>query len=178
MSYTNCLLTGGIAKGCKDNTGGLKRALIANKSEVTSFTSGTGASAGFITAITGATAQEWYEFTPNKQSSNWVENVQANVQNGTIGYEQVLTLMFAKNTAAMRNQISLLGQGETYIIIEDYNDTYWLMGQLNGVDLTGGNSGSGTAMSDMNGWTLTLAGAEPDPARQVESSIIAGLTIV
>jgi hypothetical protein len=165
----SCLLTSGWSKGCKDNAGGLKTILLANKSEVSSFTSATGS----VSAITmGATTSVWYEFEPNKMSSNWVENVQANIQNGVIGYEQVLTMIFAKNEAAKRNQVHLLGQGEVYAIVIDYNNNYFLLGEFNGLELTGGNSSSGTALTDLNGWQLTLSGMEPEPAKQVLSTAL------
>lgn len=165
----SCLLSAGWAKGCKDNAGGLKLILLANKSEVTSFTSATGS----VTAITMATSSNvWYEFEPNKMSSNWVENIQSNIQNGVIGYEQVLTMIFAKNEAAKRNQVQLLGQGEVYAIVMDYNGKAFLLGEFNGMELTGGNSSSGTALTDLNGWTLTLTASEPEPAKEVTLTAI------
>ena len=176
-----CLLTSGIAKGCRDNSGGIKRVLIANKSKVSSIAPAQGAvgtpeDTGVITSITMASASDYfYEFVPNKMSSNWVENIQSNLQNGTIGYEQVLTLMFAKNEAAKRNQIKLLGQAEVVVMVEDYNNKYWMLGEINGMELSGGNSGSGTALTDMNGWNITLTGMEHEPAREVDSTIVDAL---
>ena len=173
------LLTSGWPKGCKDNAGGLKRVLLANKIDVVSFTEDTVGSlpvpSGEITAITRSAGATFYEFVPNKMSSNWVENIQANAQNGTVGYEQVLTMIFAKNEAAARNRVVLLAQGEVYAIVEDYNGKYFLLGEFNGCELTGGSSSSGTALTDLNGWTLTLTAMEPEPAKEVSSTIIADL---
>lgn len=179
----SCLLTSGIAKGCRDNSGGLKRILLANKETIASVTPAQGDlnDQGIITAITnssGATAQSFYEFIPNKMSSNWVENIQANSQNGTIGYEQVVTLMFAKNEASKRNQIKLMGQAELVAIVEDYNNKYFYLGEINGLEVSGGNSSSGTALTDMNGWTITLQGMEHEPAREVNPTIIPDLIAV
>ena len=175
----SCSLTSGWIKGCKDNAGGLKRVLLANKDDVVSFTEGATGSltvpSGEITDITMVAGATFFEFVPNKMSSNWVENIQANAQNGTIGYEQVLTMIFAKNEAAKRNQVALLGQGEVYAIVEDYNGKYFLLGEFNGCELTGGSSSSGTALTDLNGWTLTLTAMEPEPAKEVSSTIIADL---
>jgi hypothetical protein len=174
----SCLVTSGWAKGCKDNRGGLKKVLIANVLEVSTFTEGTtGASpsvpSGEIIGITmSATASVWYEFVPNKASSNWVENIQANPQNGTVGYEQVVDLMFAKNEAAKRNQVQLLAEGEVYIIAHDYNDKMFLIGEFNGAELTGGNSSSGTALTDMNGWQLNFTANEPYPAKEVKAGVL------
>lgn len=166
---SGCLLNSGWAKGCKDNAGGIKKVLIANTADVASFTSATGS----VSAITmSATSSLWYEFVPNKMSSNWVENIQSNPQNGTVGYEQVLTMIFAKNEAAKRNQVQLIAQGEVYAIVIDYNNKYFLLGEFNGLELSGGNSSSGTALTDLNGWTLTLTGMEPYPAQEVVSTAL------
>ncbi len=176
----SCLLTSGIAKGCRDNSGGLKRVLITNKSNVSALAPvqgavGSPADEGIITEITMEEGTYFYEFIPTKMSSNWVENIQSNVQNGTIGYEQVLTLIFGKNEAAKRNQIKLMGQAEMVAIVEDYNNKYFYLGEINGMELSGGSSASGTALTDLNGWNITLTGMEHEPAREVDGSIIDAL---
>jgi hypothetical protein len=175
----SCLLTSGIAKGCRDNAGGLKRILLTNSENIVSVTPAIGATTddGIITGITGSSASIFYEFVPNKMSSNWVENIQSNLQNGTIGYEQVVTLMFAKNEASKRNQIKLLGQAEVKAIVEDYNNKYFYLGEVNGLELSGGNSSSGTALTDMNGWNITLTGMENSPAREVTADIVEDLIV-
>lgn len=175
-----CLLTSGIAKGCRDNSGGIKRVLITNKLNIVSITPeqgavGTPSDDGIIEAITMEVGSQFFEFAPNKLSSNWVENIQSNLQNGTIGYEQVLTLMFSKNEAEKRNQIKLMGQAEMTAIVEDYNNKYFLLGEKMGLELSGGSSASGTALTDMNGWNITLSGSEHEPAREVDETVIPAL---
>jgi len=177
----SCLLTAGISKGCRDNRGGIKRVLIANKEMISGLTPTSDNDVTGITLISMNTnpltssAYTFFEFLPNKMSSNVVENVQSNLQNGTAGFEQVLTLLFAKNNATLRNQVKLMAQAELVAIVEDYNSTYWYYGEFNGLELNGGNSQTGTALSDMNGWTLTLSGYEPYPARIVTDSAIGTL---
>lgn len=178
MILLPCILTSGISRGCKDNSGGIKRVFLVNKSLVSTVTEG--ATPGLIETITMVSASpenKFFEFNPNKMSSNWVENIQSNLQNGTIGYEQVLTLMFAKNEAAKRNQIKLMGQAELVAIVEDYNTKYWYLGEQNGLELSGGSSNSGTALSDMNGWNITLTGNEHEPAKEVSSTLITSALI-
>ena len=172
-----CLLTNGIARGCRDNTGGIKRVLITNKTNIDTISPEQGATGspsdeGEITSVDMELGTQFFEFKPNKLSSNWVENIQSNVQNGTIGYEQVLTLMFSKNEAEKRNQIKLMGQAEMVAIVEDYNNKYFMLGEVMGLELSGGSSASGTALTDMNGWNITLSGSEHEPAREVDSDII------
>ena len=180
----SCLLTSGIAKGCRDNSGGIKKVLLANKSSLWNVTptAESNLDLGLISNINLADSvgapTKFFEFVPNKMSSNWVENFQSNVQNGTIGYEQVLTLIFSKNEASKRNQIKLLGQAEIVAIVQDFNNKYFLLGEYNGLEVTGGKSDSGTNLNDLNGWSITIGGMEPNPAREISEGIIAGLTIL
>lgn len=168
-----CLITSGIAKGCKDSLGGIKTVYLANWTNVGTISPTYSTdTTGIITGMTMSGGTKFYEFVPNKMSSNWVENVQSNVQNGTIAYEQVLTLMLGKNQAATRNQIKLIGQAEVMAIVLDRNEKYWLLGERNGLELSGGNGGSGTAMTDMNGWNLSLSGSEQFPAREIADSTV------
>jgi len=168
----SCNITSGIARGCRDNAGGIVEVYLANYPTGYTSTEWYTESSGEVSSISGAS---FYTFVPNKNSSNWVENVNSSLENGTIGYEQVLTIMFAKNEASKRNQINIIGQATTIAIIRDRNEKYWLLGAQDGLELNGGGSASGSALSDMNGWNITLAGFEPEPAYEVSSSIISTL---
>jgi hypothetical protein len=70
----------------------------------------------------------------------------------------------------------LLAKNNLLAVVQDGNDKYWLLGKVNGADLTGGHGATGAAFGDRNGYTLTFTGNEPALAPEVSSSIIAGLT--
>lgn len=169
-----CNLTTGIAKGCRDNTGGIVEVYLSNYPTGYTALEWFAETTGTVTGISGAS---FYTFTPNKNSSNWVENIMSSVENGTIGYEQVITMVFAKNDVTMRNAIKVLGQANMIAIIRDKNEHYWLLGAQNGLEITGGNSASGTLLNDLNGWNITVGGTEPIPAYEVSSTIIDGIVI-
>ena len=168
----SCNLTSGILKGCRDNAGGIVEAYIGNFP--TGYTSNEWyeESGGTITSISGVSL---FQFEPNKQSSNWEEAITASNPNGTIGYDITLTLVFAKNDADKRNAIKAMGQANLIVIVRDKNEKYWLLGPQEGIEVNGGNSSSGTVLNDLNGWSITLGGSEPQPAMEVSSSIISGL---
>ena len=168
----SCNLTNGISKGCRDNAGGIVEVFIGN------FPTGYTANEWYLETdgtITSISGLSMYQFSPNKNSSNWVENIQSSIENDTIGYEQVVSLMFSKNEAELRNIIILLGQANLSIIVRDKNEKYWLLGAQNGLQLTGGNGQSGTLLNDMNGWSITIGGNEKYPAYEVSSAIITDL---
>jgi len=55
--------------------------------------------------------------------------------------------------------------------VKDNNDKMWALGEVNGLDLTGGGSGSGTAFGDRNGYTLTFTGNEKELAPLFTGSV-------
>lgn len=162
----NCLsLTSSICRGCRDSAGGIKKIYAANACSVDTITRDQD---NTVTGITLAAGSNWYELVPNKNTSNWVENINASIENGTLYYEQVVTAVFGKNTQALRNTIDELNQSELVLVVEDNNGIYWLIGQKdNGAVVTGGSSASGTAYADLNGWNVTMTCNSVSPADTV-----------
>lgn len=157
-------LTSGICRGCRDNAGGIKKIYVADITDVT-FPITT--YNGVITNITLDDA-DWYVLQPNKYSSSWTENINVSVENGTLCYEQVVTAVFGKNDQALRDVVTELAKGDLMLIIVDNNDVMWLIGtQDNGAYVSGGNSASGTALTDLNGWTLNFTCMAKFPANTV-----------
>ena len=72
---------------------------------------------------------------------------------------------------AKRNEVKMLARAKMSIIIKDNNGTYWLMGETNGVRLVSGDNGTGTALGDRNGYSLSFQAQEPEPMRAVTASI-------
>lgn len=166
-----CDLTAGISSlGCK-NPGGVKTIYLANKENVTSITS----SSGEVTGITMSTSTQFYEFVLPKNTGSFTENYNVSPENGSVFYEQVLTLGFRKMQAAIRNTIMILNQANLIAIVLDNAGTYWLIGETNGCEVTEGSGSTGAAMGDKNGYSLTITGQEPAAAQEVDSTIIAAL---
>jgi hypothetical protein len=166
-----CVLTSGRALDCRDSVGGIKRLLItelANKATLTT-------TAGAISAFTLATGKQFWAYEQVRETSNFSEAIQASVENGTLAYETTLTAIFNKGETATRNQIRLLAQNRLMIIAEDRNGKYWLIGEINGAELTAGTYASGTAMGDRNGYELTFVAKEGEPMKEVASGLIATL---
>jgi hypothetical protein len=47
------------------------------------------------------------------------------------------------------------------VIVLDANDQYWVMGTTRGADALTITNGTGKAMGDLNGATVTITGKEP-----------------
>ena len=138
--------------------------------------SSTTEASGVITAITKGSGKVFrkYELVPG--TSSLTENINANVQNGTVFYAQELSIILNKLQANTRNEILLLAQNTLVAVVGDNNGKYWYLGKVSGLNMSGGNGATGTAQGDRSGYTLTFSAAEKALAPEVSSGIIAGLT--
>jgi hypothetical protein len=181
---TQCDITSGFQLGCRDNTGGIKSIYILSGSIDTIV-----GTPGLITEITGSGT--FYQFQLFRQTSNYMEELVATPENGTIVYNQTCNAVFFKMQTSTRNQVRVLAQNPNLkIIIETNNgsetgDARWfLMGQINGAQLLSGTGQTGTAFSDLNGYNLVFSGNEANPASEVSGSatsfadVLDGITVV
>lgn len=167
----SCALSQGFVLDCRDSVGGLKSVYFIAKADIASVTE----AAGVVTAITKDAGKVFYKYELVRGTSSMTENITASVENGTVFYAQELSIILNKLEANKRNEILLLAKNNLVAIVEDSNGKYWMLGRLNGVDITGGNGATGTAHGDRSGYTLTFSGSEKELAPEVQSSIIAGL---
>jgi hypothetical protein len=167
-----CNITAGFTYDCADSQGGLDVIYMAN-GPVESFTE----AAGEITAITvGGSAlvpADWFKFETPRQTSSITETITPSQENGTVTYQQDITMIFNKMTAAKRNEILLMAQNQELIVVaKDNNGLFFSIGIERGAYMTAGTSVSGVAYADRNGYELTITGMEKDPMYTVLSSII------
>jgi hypothetical protein len=167
-----CALTQGYSLDCRDSLGGITEVYFIEKGNVSSTTE----ASGVITAITKGSGKVFrkYELVPG--TSSLTENINANVQNGTVFYAQELSIILNKLQANTRNEILLLAQNTLVAVVGDNNGKYWYLGKVSGINMTGGNGATGTAQGDRSGYTLTFSASEKAMAPEVSSGIIAGLT--
>lgn len=162
-----CALTQGYTLDCKDSIGGLKEVYFAAVEDVASWTG----SAGAYTAVTMEATKTFFKYDLVKESANFAEAVNTNVQNGTVFYAQTLEIILNKLQVNTRNEILLLAKNNLVAIVVDNNGVSWILGFANGLDITGGGSGSGTAFGDRNGYTLTFTGNEKELAASFTGTV-------
>lgn len=155
---------------CRDSIGGVKAVWFIAHQNVSAVTE----ASGVVSAITKTGV--FYKYNLVKSTASLVENINVSVENGSVGYAPELTIVLNKMQANTRNEIMLLAQNVLMAIVQDQNNKYWLIGKQNGVDISAGNSGTGTAMTDRNGYSLTFTGVEPAMAPEVNSTVISTLT--
>ena len=167
-----CNITSGFTLDCNDSNGGIEKIFIAN-GPVESIAE----TAGTISAITVAgaplTPSDFFEFEVPRQTSSFTETINVSNENGTVFYDQALTMILNKMDAAKRDQILLLSQNnEMVVVFKDNNLKYFSVGIQRGAYMTAGTGVSGVAYGDRNGYELTFSGMEEQPAFEVTGSIV------
>jgi hypothetical protein len=174
----SCLINDIIALDCMNSIGGVKEMYIFagdwNGVTVTEI-------AGEISVLSGAGT--FYQFYLPKDTASTTESINVSNVNGTVFYQPELTAVFQKLDAVKRNQILLLAQNrDLRVVFVDNNNVNWLMGVERGCVMSAGSGATGTAVGDLNGYTITLQGQEPAPmiplADNLASCITGGMTIV
>lgn len=176
----SCFISSGIQLGCSDGLGGIQKIYILGGSTGATISGLTYDATGEITGATGTGTL--YGFEVKRNTSSLVQSVQKSFENGSIFYEQVLTIVAYKYDQDKRNLLKLLGQNdELKIVAIDQNGVQVLVGQVNGMFLSGGDANSGTALGDGNKFTFIFSGQEPEPARVIDgalATVFSGFTIV
>lgn len=167
-----CALTQGYSLSCRDSAGGIKSVYFIEFGNVSGVTE----SNGTVSAIAKANGGRFYKYNLQRATGNWEEAYNDSAENGTSFHTQTLSIILNKMQAATSQEIALLAQNRLLAVVEDRNGKYWLLGQENGLERSGGRAGSGTAMGDRNGYELTFTSDNVDPANEVSSGIISALT--
>jgi len=155
-----CDLALGRIEPCKDSVGGLKNLYFVNYGDLGAITYDV-TNTDVIDAVAGTPNAYKYEI---KGASSFTQNIQSSRDTGTTAFEQVIEVTLKKLTIADHKELKILAFGRPHVIIEDNNGNYFLAGLEHGADVTGGTIVTGTAMSDLSGYTLTLTGMEKTPA--------------
>ena len=77
-------------------------------------------------------------------------------------FAQEITAIFQKLTYQTRDKIVALHKNRLVIVVLDNNGKFWILGKDRGLMTTTGTGATGTAMGDLNGYTVVFAGNEPE----------------
>lgn len=164
----SCALTQGYEIGCREGVGGIKEVYITELANVTAMTD----TSGVITSLTKAVGQRFWKYNLVRETSNATETINGNEQNGTIYYSQNVQMVLNKRQASVRNEVMRLAKNNLIMIVVENSGRAFLYGKEHGLILAQGESGTGTAWADRNGYTLPFAGNEEELAPEVQLSIV------
>ena len=172
----SCDIANGRLEACKDAISGLLNIYFINYGDLATedITYGTSGNSDVIEAWTPASQLSLYKYEL-KGANGFEQTIQTSRDNGTTFFEQVLTVMLKKQDAITHKQIKLLSYGRPNIIVENNNGQYFIAGLLRGMDVTAGTISNGTALGDMNGYSLTFTGQEATPANFLDAATEAQL---
>ena len=110
-----------------------------------------------------------------KNTGNYTTSLTSDPAIGTQAVTTDLNLQFTKAEATKRLEIQSAINAAGVVIIEDMYGQYILLGKDNEVSVTAVNQQSGTAITDLNGYTLTLQDISLELPHFVDPQIISGL---
>lgn len=154
-----CTYTSGVTLNCKDFPGGVKSIFLGHLSD---FTSGVTVTAHEVTALPTATIYEW---DLKNESTLFEQKPVVDQVNHTIYFEQTLTvpvnaLVTGAGDATRLALLDSVMREQNVIFVQDQNDVIYMMGRINGAEVTDGSITTGQAMGDFNGYNLTFTAKE------------------
>ncbi len=174
----NCIISSGYTIPCK-GIAGIQEVYIGTWNGPTlTYTIGTASpTLDMITTFTGGTGSGFFGFQQTIETGSMTNNGNFNVQNGTAYYDQIVEITCQNANQTLIDQVTVLGQGRNRILVLDENGNYFLIGQVNPVDVTAVTGGLGKAYGDLNGYTITFTGKEKTPMIQVTAAAAASIIV-
>jgi len=177
-----CNNWGTIKLDCLDEIAGVDwiAAMKENNLDRTSLTNGvtidtTAHTITDIALVASASTNLFQEIQLAENSSNWVENRQFTLSNGSHGWELQLTANVPKNDGATRFVLNNMVKSRNIILIKNNDGRYYLGGLRKGGYWTGGSTASGQAVTDLNGASLVFTSYENTMMYEVSSAIVSAL---
>lgn len=162
----SCTLTRQRAEACKDSVAGIKEIYFANFDALGTVT----LTDDEVTNMTGDSGAITLHKYPLKGNNSFETTINASRENGTTFYEQTLTITLKKLTKEDHKELKLLSAARPHIFVVDRNDNVFLMGLVEGADLSEGTVSSGNALGDFNGYSYTFTAQEVSPPNFVNSA--------
>jgi hypothetical protein len=97
----------------------------------------------------------------------------ANITNYSLFYECILTLVFTNYDANLRYVVKSLADNNLVAVIELRSGEFIYIGNYTGLDINGGEGGSGVAAGDRNGFSLTFRALEENTPLTLDPTFVA-----
>tara|TARA_R110001583_G_scaffold195086_1_gene368995 strand:- start:99 stop:698 length:600 start_codon:yes stop_codon:yes gene_type:complete len=162
-----CNVSMGRAVDCKNGIGGLKAIYIAKGYSSNVLQKAT---IGTDTEMTIADWENWtsgdgtnyevFKYALVQNLSSMTVNINSDNANGTTFFNQTLSITLQQIDHDMTNELRLIAYARPQIFVQDSMDKVYLLGVENGCHVTGGTVVTGTAMGDMQGYTIEWGAEE------------------
>ena len=167
----SCEMTSGYNdRTCTNGKGGIKSVLLFPLGNIA--TSHITANEIDILTVTGET----FLYKLKSNLSSYTAPIKVNKDNGTLFYEQSLSMILASDSKELRSEIHLLAQNEVCCLVENADGTIVALGFGEGLQIADANEyTSGVLKGDRKGHVLVLNGMENDEVPDVDPSIYTAL---
>ena len=163
----------GIAMGCKDNLGGIKEVYIIKNGDVKSVELNTEESQIQTITLTETAKFKTYKF--RKGTASMTSTAASDEQIGNFSVTTELALQFSKMETSKRLEIMALCLEDVVVVVLDFNGRYWYLGYDFPVSATAATAVTGTAATDLNGYTVTLSDTSAEFPFEIPASVLDGL---
>lgn len=171
---------------CNEGVGGVKNVYFANWEF---FASGVTLDLnGIIDGLPGvAGSVDVFQYQPNRNTGALTVVPTANLENGTLYYDQTVELTLGKLTNAKKQELEQMSKAKLIVFVQLYDNQIVCVGRTDGAFLTTGSYQSGKAKGDLNGYQITVNAQEPNqpdfleeyfPVNDVPFANFAGITVV
>ena len=151
-----CLLTSGFLLECNEGVGGVKEVFFCNWED---FQSGITLDVNGI--IDGLPTATIFRYQPNRNTGALTVVPTANLENGTLFYDQTVELTLGKLSNDKKKELENMSKAKLAVFIRLYDDQVLMVGRTDGAFLTTGSYQSGKAKGDLNGYQITVNAQEP-----------------
>jgi hypothetical protein len=164
------MIAGYNDRTCTNGKGGIKSVLLFPLGAVTAST----VLANEVTALTVSGETFLYKLKSNL--SSYTAPIKVDKNNGTLWYEQSLSMILASDNKELRSEIHLLAQNEVVCLVENADGTIVALGFGEGLQIADANEyTSGVLKSDRRGHVIVLNGMENDEVPDVDPLVYTAL---
>ena len=174
MAYNSCksVTLNSIDSRCEQSIGGIEMILIAPVDDVTKIDVDTD---GNVTGITMATGKKFQQWKFRQNTGSYTSTATSDTTIGSSSVSTEVSLQFSRAEVEKRLEIQAAINTDVYVIVKDRYEGYLLIGKDNGVYISNAVMQSGTATSDLSGFTLTFTAETAEYPNFVTASVINGL---
>lgn len=161
----------GLAVGCKDSIGGIKKAWFAPTGVTTSVSANT-------LSIASGDIQHFKVYNFRKATGSMTSTLNTSENSGN-SFTTEVTLQFLKQETSKRLEVMALLMNEMVGVVKDGNSKYWYIGYDYPISASAGTAETGTAMTDLNGYNITIQDNSVElPYEITDSATIAALEAI
>lgn len=158
----------GLAVGCKDSIGGIKKAWFAPYGIQTTVSQGT-------LEINSSDISKFKVYNFRKATGSMTSTLNTS-ENAGNSFTTEVSLQFLKQETAKRIEVMALLMNEMVGVIKDGNGKYWYIGYDYPIEASAGTAETGTAMTDLNGYNITITDNSIElPYEITDKTVIAAL---